>query len=394
MGNVRQPSPDVYFEAGIHPLSESSATKSMNQTLKGNESVHVWNEAVRKRIGSYSPDIIAIDSLLPVGIDQTGGMNFYNKALVWNFMPGRPSELNGTDEIFVIAGDNTYNFPNPNDTTDSALRFGGSVGYVAMAYSLGIAIDKHVPGRKQKPLIQKQQPKKSEIYDWKIEDGFTESTEPYDWATQETLKTEALTSRRKFFRLGLGALTIAAVESTWIAAYSPWRTIEKYAEEADTAVESVSLQRVVDPDHLEEYLTGRTALLIAKTNDAINMMNSKANNRGSVVMGSEHSYQANDLLRDPEMRYAYMRRHTELMLEYAKKSKAGFDGHWTSLQRQQWVMKNETSMQIFRVLEPDPVRFKADPKAEIDRVIQLHETINSPSASAAIDGLLKIPGII
>ena len=360
MGDGNKSERGVLFEPGIHTLGMTKPVQEVDQILRGNPDVHAWNSEIKERLIGHKPGIVAVDSMVPAGVYDANGLTLEDKAVIWNLMPGKPRELNGSDSILALAGDNLYGFPDTYSAFSIGIRVANAAALVAGSnYVVRQVSGMHI-------------------------DSSTDTSK-----NQEGDISPRHMSRRKFLGNLASLIAVGIVGSELIASESPWGLPLRPAESVATAYEDISIQRFIDQDHVFEFLTGRTALLIAKMHDALNMgIYMEPKRLGSVVMGDAHMYEVEELLQDPKKRASCIRRHTELMLQIARKSNIYFSSHWSPRERQKWVMRNQASMQLYRVRELDYKRFKTNPRAELDRIIQLEQTVTSPSVSAAIDGLL------
>jgi hypothetical protein len=360
--------PAIRFEPGIHPIDESTAEHLLKRTLSGHADSHAWNTDVRRRISGYQPAMIAIDGLIPVGIDDDGKIDINQKAWIFNSMPGTPHQLNGSDEIFVLGADNVYGQDDGNGFLPFELRLATRIAVVGLAAKLAVnAHDKVVANRNKQA--------EPAIYDWEREE-------------QREKREPAVYSRRMFLGLAAGSLTFAAFASNKIAASSPWQFSTHAAEGVFNATEEVSPDRLVDLNHTYDYMLGRTALLYTKLGDALFLASPKVREKGGAfVMGADHIFRADEIMHDYNVRQDCIRRHTELMLAKVKNDTKNFTGKWTAKERQQWVRDNQTTIQIYRVSQPDKKRFKKDPKKELERIVRLEDTIKSVAVIDAIEGL-------
>jgi hypothetical protein len=353
----------VYFEPGMHPLFTSTVTAQTAQVQQGDFNVHAWNSAVRERMRTYKPGLLAIDSLDPLDVGAHGDLDTQSKAQVWYAMPGTPSQINGTDEVLVVAGDNTYNTPHGNSLEDMALRY-ANMAMWGVVGAAGTALISSLMRKGSRP----------------------QHGDPDSSAVQEDGSSVVDMTRRRFLFSSLGAALVFGQHS--IAPFSPWRSPEPIAAKVDDVAETMSLEHIVDPDHQYEYLVGRTALLIAKIHDAAAVSGvAKPETVGSVVMGDSHMFESNDLLSDPSLRAKSIRAHTVAMLEAARGDHTTFQGQWSTQQKQQWVIGRESTLQLLLVKEPDDARLQQDPVAELDRTVQLVDQIEAPSVVQAIQGL-------
>lgn len=356
----------------MHPLDGADYEKIAKKTLQGHTNSHIWNGMVRRRIHSYRPEIIAIDGLEPVGIDEGGGVDLKQKTWVWNLMPGSPSQLNGKDEILVLAGDNTYGETDPNKTLASEVRI---LSYIAtIGVTAGLAKLAHDYLVKHRTV-----PPQPEVYDWDQAEEQEKLAEAAEYARM---------SRRRFLGLAAGSVAFLSLNSNQMAAVAPWEFSKNAAVDTYNIANTVSLDRIANVDHIYDYMEGRTALLAAKTKEMLNSLGIKDRQQGgAIVMGNAHSFEADNILSSYHKRQTCIRRLTELMLAKAQTDTKEFTGKWTPKTRRQWVIDNQAAIQIYSVKEPDKKRFKADPKKEINRIVKLEDTLTSYAVKDAIEGL-------
>ncbi len=359
--------PEVHFEPGWHAMTQADYDKYLKASEHGNPNANEWNQAVTTRIHSYKPSIVAVDSLSSVGKKEED-YTLEMKADVWRLLPDRPTRLNGTDEIFVLAGDNTYNFNVKNGQWNDSLTakmisiLGLTMAFTAADYT-GKLADGYVQRWRQ----------------WQV--AYDPTTGSYD------NEAASKVSRRQFFQYaGVSAAALALFGSPKIAAFSPWSSVTQVAETVDEATEFVRLDRRLGE---RTYTDGRTALLIAKTFDALEQITDINRKVGTVVMGNGHIPFNDELLRDPAKRANFIHRHTASMCKatidipfYSDETSA-----ITVAERQQGVYDLETTYTLFRISEPDDKRFKQDPSKEIDRIVQYAGSFTAPSVADAVKDL-------
>lgn len=357
-------------------MSESDAEKSIDATKSGDVGAHAWNSEVADRMESYNPPILAIDSVYPSHY-ATNGADFDYRAALWNLLPGKPSDINGSDEVFVVAGDITYGEADPNSLIPFELRLATLWGGAYLGYKAGQA----AYGALRDKTAKSERP-----HSWPYDQEAEEQREAVERdPTQMT--PDQLTRRRFFGQVGAG-IAVGAAFSSWLAAYSPFNVPRDVAGSVDQAYQSVSLDRIIDWDNNYDYIDGRTALLISKLGDSMRWMGLGALASGAVLMGKDHLDQSDSLLKDGDLRNTYIRQQAMLMTGAAKDDTKFFGGHWTPRERMRWVLDMQRKIQIFRVTEPDDEAFKAHPKAELKRIIEQVDEFYSPSVTKATQNVI------
>jgi len=84
---------------------------------------------------------------------------------------------------------------------------------------------------------------------------------------------------------------------------------ESYATSPENPEQKVT--QLVRPMTKSTWLDGRTALVIAKTADAMDKLGLPKNTQGSVVMGFPHAYEAGNLSTDKKARAETMRKYAQ-----------------------------------------------------------------------------------
>lgn len=353
----------------MHSLTEEEWSEINSGVKDGNPDKNDWNAAVTTRISAYEPSILALDSLVANG-DKAEHYPLELKVGLWGFMPDRPSRLNGTDSIYVLGGDNVYGGHYKDGGWDAgwaetAAQVGSFGATLVTATILGGLADEA-------------------LYGWR---RWQKGYDPYAGVFDEERASQV--SRRSFFKtLGMGAafLTLngSALPST-LATYSPWEPVTDAAKTFTQETEFLHLDRRFGQ---RVYGDGRTALLIAKTFDALNDIPSM-NGRGAVVMGNGHIPFSDEYLEDENARAEVIHQHTEAMLQdaqtkpyYSNESKKT-----TVADRGEAILDAERKYVLFEVKEPDDKRFQKNPKKEIDRIVQFHGVYTAPSVAKAIGDL-------
>lgn len=375
----------IEFEPGIHPTDDGDSWSMIEKTQGGDVDSHLWNGEVADRIGEYNPSIIAIDSLEP-SPSINGQLSTEYMAALWSLMPDRPSKLNGTDEIFVLAGDNIYGEPDANGIVSSTLRLWTAMGMVYAGYKVSAGIYARLgarPPEPQEPGMPFTRP-----YDQEREDNPI-----YDQEREEPDTTPVLTrkqiTRRRFLGMAGAGIALGVSSSALLSASAPFGFARDIAAKINDKTDDITPDRLLDPDGIYPYVDSRTALLIAKTKDAMEQRG--FGDSASIIMGATHLAKADDIMNNPELRDEHIREHAKLLVAKAEGDRNFFDVRSNPRERANWILDEERLIQIFRVTEPDEGAFKADPEAELNRMIELVDQFHSPSVISATEGILDIP---
>jgi hypothetical protein len=358
----------ITIEFGNHVLHENEQEDTFKKTLQGDDGSHFWPSEVRHRMAAYKPDVIAVDSIEPVYLAD-GRVKVQDKANIWTLLPGKPSELNGTEQIHVVAGDDMYGETDANTLEPLGLRLItraglGYVGYKALTtvYKLSRS-------------------------DFQLPENPTDD----DYKERRLFHKRQMTRRRFIGMCGVAAgITIGI--SGKLSGELPRGRFQEVTEEVGAVSDEVSLDRIINPNDVFSFADGRTALIIAKMKDVIGR--GSFGLTGSVVLGTGHLAHSRELLHSGAMRDRYIRRHAELLVDKARKDinfYADSKGKAHPEDQAKDILKYHRKIQVFEVLEPDDKRFKSNPKKEIDRIVRLVDSFVSPSVTAATEGILHIP---
>jgi hypothetical protein len=277
----------IHLEFGIH---SNKSRKRMFTTVEedlhaGYLDSHTWNPAVASRM-DYEPSIISIDGLF-------AGMGDYTdkekaKERVWRLIPERPKKFNKRGELLVVAGDLSYDESRPPEL------------------------------KPQKPDFDKKE--NQQIRDIQKEsylDTLPSLAATVAFAAVLMAAPESKLTRRKFLKrtvtaglLTSGAYTVSSL-APFIAALSPDRRASYVAEEITKISFSVFSEN--------NWLSGRTALMIAKCDEARLQGVAPVGSEAAVVMGSNHAVDANYLLHSREKRIKAISRYYSDLVDFMEK---------------------------------------------------------------------------
>jgi hypothetical protein len=341
----------LYFEPGIHPIDAVSQEEVITKVQSG-ELDSLWNAGIGRRIASYKPDFIAIDSLSASDVDTYGNAEISGvaKAIIWAAMPGFPKELNGTDSITVVAGDNIYHEPTVNNLSNNLLNDTSLVGTMYAAIGVGATIDKM-----RGPV-------------------------------EKTNKAGKTTSSRRTFLSHVAAIaTVSMLAGEMLLP----RSYDEEAVRLDADLQHVpklKLGEWINEKDVYDYINGRTALLITKMSELVTQ-----GSVGCIVMGDAHFPEALPLLKDPIKRESAIRLHTSLMKQALRTDTSIFDNQSTYQDRCAELYTEQTSSTLITFTQPDLDSYRSNPLKEIDRTVTFKKQVVSPTISADIQGLLPKP---
>ena len=283
--------PGIRFEPGKHITSTDQYSQVLAQLALGNLNASLWNPEVAMRISQYSPVILAIDGQSP--FSDTAHPVAYSpdyKKLLWTSMPARPQRLNTAGQIYTISADVTAydNYLKPLADTntpegerlsrryeevlrqiETAARTKGGLGIIAGPLITGILIA-----------------------------GATAAAgSAANELNSAREKTRPKISRRQFLHL-TGVTTLGLLISLAQASTATASNLESSTATTEGGRQFwLDVIDIVRPRFIKsEWLNARTALLIAKSQDAIDFLGLPKNTPTSVVMGVSHSYEANTLM--------------------------------------------------------------------------------------------------
>lgn len=252
----------IVFQPGMHTLSQVpsfdwGSSRIEAQFRAGDLNAHHWNPEVAERINNDRNLRTYV-----IGLDSIGGSGDGNPS--WPWLPGSPSQINGGERYFVVGGD-----------------------------FLGWQLN----GCEDKPAMKAE----LEQLDWDFINSYGGQISAEASLTAglglggavAALRSPAKTGRRGFLAsmgvLGLG-LTFGRLAPV-IQSYTDNPTL---AQAAQMLTDQTRFRMAKST-----WLDARTALLTAKTIDAMDTMpDLEAGAGGSIVFGWPHGYEAGRILHD------------------------------------------------------------------------------------------------
>lgn len=271
---------NLVFEPGIHG-SPADIEKLENSLKNGRINSFVWNPEVSVRLQEIQPVILAIDGVrLFYNVDQDKDSERYSLPLrpidTWISLPDRPTRISPQKKVLVIAGDQS--------------EFGEAFG----------------AGVKKNPMLEKSLNifRTTEINNRAVtaetdlmffmsvavDAGLAVSA----YATKNTITRRQLLRYAAPFAIALttGSLFLRDQRTQSVLAAAKTENESNKTKELERA--KVFGPRIILPD----FIRFRTAMLILKTKDAIDVLGLPKDVSAAVLMGASHGFEAIAFLKD------------------------------------------------------------------------------------------------
>ncbi len=274
----------LVFEPGNHDANNTGDLQK-----SGRLDIHRWNNQVKKRLWSYKPRILGIDSL-DVHVAQIDPKKLdyspEEKMRVWEWLPGNPLEINPTGKLIVVAGDIEFGnvIPQLVKNTDKE-----------KAKAFTSALNTESESLKDDANSKKE---------WWLNQGAALAFLAICKVSLNSLDSSDSISRRRLLGLltagtfGAGAgLTFRSIGPLWEMA-TLYMDTEKGKEIFD------KLAEITKPLFTQsDWINGRTALIAAKTQEAMDFREyTPPGSKAAVIMGNGHAYNGERLLESPDLR--------------------------------------------------------------------------------------------
>ncbi|KKS04927.1 hypothetical protein A2W45_02220 [Candidatus Curtissbacteria bacterium RIFCSPHIGHO2_12_41_11] len=281
---VNKESYRIHFEPGIH-LFWKWGVDVEEKFLSGDLSAHNWvaGSAIARRMREYSPQVLALDTVISdFDPDIVRGEN--EKAHVWRWLPASPREMSGRESIYVVMGDPLYQgilrrqVGQESQFADELARLENS------------AIEDYVL-----KLIREEAA--TYVSTAALISGAIVLAQLRSRRGSQGDGERRGMSRRKFLALagGIPLLLVGARLSTpMMASIAPFERMTDFFQ----GVMEVTRYRFSHSN----WLDGRTAVLISKTEEAMNILKPPRDASASILMGYPHGYEAPELIRNSQRR--------------------------------------------------------------------------------------------
>jgi len=308
INTLRSPTdPRNIFESANHIKTPDEYDKVADRFDKGDPDAHVWNEETVTRLASFNPrlQVLTIDSLAPSWRED----KYHTKKDSWLKLPARPSRINPTG-FYAVAGDivnyvRTMQYATPQPGAEYEKEF----------FDMLNAMDRN----------ERYNPLYSDYFKNQEDQGSKARTGGAVLATLGAAaaialkKKESTMGRRAFINTLMGAGTGLAAYGVLQSITTPERkTAQAKAAHAQTEKDKEywqTLTAALDSIPPWEVLDGRTALMIAKHEDAMQYLRDDKyildSAQGAMIMGYSHTHKGILFMHDKKAR-------DKAILTYAK----------------------------------------------------------------------------
>lgn len=351
---------EIHMETSSHFTSTSQRNKLLTDITSGIMDTHIWNTAIGEKMKRLGSRIAVIDGLSP---------RTENKEWIWLSLPGNPSKISQTNEMFVVAGD-TQDY---KDLIDDLMKDSPNVQANEKSQELlghYIAETDSIGQKLQAPN--------------KIAMGLAVIT--MLGSAVETYRLRSKFTRRNVLELFAKESAAAAI-SIMTLKYLPKESVPVKLN--DTIYDTI--KRYLTNERTSTIsLDGRTALFIQKSMDAAEYLHEQ---HVTVVAGNNHVHNKDNLLNNPDNRFQAIQAYARLLMNIIQDvgHKSGMLAE-DVIREQQAVLDYLPKMKIFSVKGiKDSLKSK-----EVDSVLDKAITVKENNLeSEFIRNALKdvIPGV-
>jgi|GEM_PF-5493217 len=384
----------VRFEPGIHPITAQENNAMYQGFNEGNLHTHLWNPQVAQRMKTYNPAVIAIDGsvsdrfIIEGDADNYQGFTSYIKdSPAWNWLsiPDRPNQLNKEGKIYVVHGDISY--------TDLAGIF----------WTMGSNYQDLQNDIQRMQKLEEKERTETNNYFSKM-DTQTHLFESFLGGVVAGLVVATLNvrklSRRNFLKTATAASAAVLAGVGPQVAFPRPSDLPHHASLSKNEQAKELMQRVITalrPRFTEElWLNGRTAIVMAKEEDAIDALGLPKDTPGAVVMGDGHSPQANVLLEDKVERAKTIDEFAKYLFDLSDTIYAEIFGKGTDMYYYyrnpglNYLLTLLGKVQISKVTDPGGSDNNPNLKNDVNDYVEVVKTFQSPQIEKII-GHLRIP---
>lgn len=279
----------IEYISGDHTETQEEANTLRDKTLKGDLSNHGWSKNTAEITRQVAPRILAIDGLSPSRGRLVNKSDFSQKEKqdIWvHGLPARPRDINPQGVVIIIAGDILYR----------SMPFGETLN-AADARKLQEVLD----AKDDKALKDPETAKKIEKLALVFPPMLVAVLASVASTQEHHQEKKGLISRRTFLRgaaLASGSVAVLGIANT-IAYLSSAKAPNTTVSQIDQKILDLGRRFSVTKDN---YLNGRTALLIAKAEEAASLGLTPPDSKAALLMGSAHTPEAQHLLHDKNAR--------------------------------------------------------------------------------------------
>lgn len=345
----------IHFEPGIHTFLNPHARSVVRGFNSGDLTAHFWikGRQIANRMREYNPEIVAIDGLTPWLSELSGEEKA--KRSVWLWLPGSPSEITSRGSLNVVLGDPLFSGILPdNGEVDELVKkvineFINLENNALKDYLVKLSKEEAATFAASAVLIS------AALVGSRL------------MRNKDVVKPRRGMSRRKFLGLMAGAsmVSLARLISPIAASFSPQGSVKDFFETV--------LQPIKYRFSYSNWLDGRTAVLIAKTKEAMDLLEMPKDAQATVLMGFPHGWEAEEFLNNELKRQKAIREYAEDMLDALYEADEKLGGRsLTEEQRRsdhQFLSDYLSNADVFKVEDPG-IQKTSNPMELIGRVVE------------------------
>lgn len=273
---------DVRVEQGIHEFKLLGVDRynGIRKLERGDVSGHYWNRAVLDRVHNYKPMLIGSDSFEHIYQTEFGfELTPFEKLSAWYFLPGSPEQISGKDHVYSVAAD-----------------YFGAYSDDAWKYFKQSAIDYG----------------EEDFTEFVIGTGMIAGGLLAAKKLRKSPAEKRVLSRRSFLKkvvVPSGIFLASLPLVRWSSAFGAGFTSDRRTHDILTKIANVSKHRFSS----SAWVDGRTAMIIAKTIAASDLVPSDEPIKASVLLGFPHVFNSGKLLDSKEYRQKRIREVVEMI---------------------------------------------------------------------------------
>jgi hypothetical protein len=369
----------IHFEPGTHPLTDNDIAAVYTNFTQGNLDAHGWNKEVGERIASYAYNapalMLTIDGLEPLPHTPTRLYSSLQEAgILWTHLPARPNQLHHSGEVYVVKGDNYLRIP------QTVLPDGIEP----------INLFKQMDAQNAADLENANNVRLEAIGE---ETAGIAALGLALWSASKLLSPSAMKqqmTRRRFLSNSIATAAATATAGSILRIPLPNMIADMPSEPTEEFLQTVA--NIVRPRITRSvFIDGRTALLLAKAEDAQTALVGEIPQMTNVVvMGDAHTDIEPTYLRDKSGRDHAIAAFAQELLSIAKQVYGSYyhvSPDQITPQATQSLLKYVSQVDVVKVTDPDGSSFQPYFPRIADKQITLYKSFNSPQVEEAISQL-------
>lgn len=338
---------DVRVEQGIHEFKLLGVDRynGIRKLARGDISGHYWNRAVLDRVRKYNPILVGSDSFEHIIQTEFGfPLTPFDKLSAWYFLPGSPKEISGQDHVYSVAADyfGVYSEDAQKYLKQSVIDY-GKEDFTEFVIGAGMIAGGLLAAKKLR-----EQPAEKRVL-------------------------SRVLSRRDFLKkvvVPSGIFLASLPLVRWSSALGAGFTSDRRMQDILTKIAEVSKHRF----NSSTWVDGRTAMIIAKTIAASDLIPHDEPVKASVLLGFPHVFNSGKLLDSREYRQKKVKEFVEMIKDTIDLAEQGI----TSDDLDQSAVDYFTPFTVVRINEP------SDKNPDLGSLVNVHAVGRSTEVEEAL----------